>query len=81
MAEISDNISGKIKPLRRKKKKKPFGKTLLKNLFLGIIRGIGMALGFSGIAVVLIFIARFIPITEIPLIGDIIKAIINSGNK
>jgi len=48
------------------------------NLFLGIMRGLGTVLGISGVAVVLIFVARFIPITEIPFIGPLIQGIINN---
>lgn len=35
-----------------------------------------MAVGFSGIAVVLLYIIKFIPLLNIPLIGEIIRAII-----
>jgi hypothetical protein len=44
----------------------------------GVVRGIGMAVGFSGIAVVLLYIVRFLPLQNIPLIGDLIRAIIQS---
>lgn len=54
---------------------------ILSNLAFGVMRGIGMALGFSGLAVVLIFLLKFLPLQDIPLIGDIVNAIIKgSGN-
>lgn len=63
----------------KKSKIKKFGSYALANLWYGIMRGIGTALGFSGIAVVLIFVVQFIPLTSIPIIGDIIQGIINSA--
>lgn len=54
---------------------------MLQNLAFGIIRGFGMALGFSGLAVILLFIMQFIPLTAIPIIGDIVNAVIKRANE
>lgn len=35
-----------------------------------------MAAGFSGIAVILLYVVKYVPLQNIPVIGDIIKAII-----
>ncbi len=51
---------------------------LFSSFMFGVVRGIGMAVGFSGIAVVLLYIVRFLPLQNIPLIGDLIRAIIQS---
>lgn len=51
---------------------------IFSSFFYGIFRGIGMAAGFSGIAAILIFVIRYLPLHKIPVIGDIIMAIINS---
>ena len=52
---------------------------MLSNMMFGIIRGFGMAIGFSGLAFILLFIAQFIPLQKIPIIGDILVSIINKN--
>lgn len=52
--------------------------TLFASLMYGIVRGIGMAIGFSGLAVVLIYITKWIPVQNIPFLQDLIDAIVNS---
>ncbi|HEY8423828.1 MAG TPA: DUF5665 domain-containing protein [Clostridia bacterium] len=65
------------KPLRYKYSKfKRIRSNLISSFIFGVIRGLGMAVGFSGIAVVLLYIIKFIPLLNIPLIGEIIRAII-----
>ena len=49
---------------------------LFSSFIFGVVRGLGMAAGFSGIAVVLLYIVRYVPLQNIPIIGDIIRAII-----
>lgn len=49
---------------------------LFSSFIFGMVRGLGMAAGFSGIAVVLLYIMRYVPLQNIPIIGDIIRAII-----
>lgn len=40
-----------------------------------------MAVGFSGLAVILLYIIRFIPLYDIPILGEIVRAIIENPNK
>ncbi|HEY8390421.1 MAG TPA: DUF5665 domain-containing protein [Clostridia bacterium] len=49
---------------------------LFSSFVFGVVRGLGMAVGFSGIAVVLLYVVQFLPLQNIPIIGDLIKAII-----
>ncbi|MCL2751977.1 MAG: DUF5665 domain-containing protein [Firmicutes bacterium] len=62
----------KIKNTRLRK----VGGGLAANLAFGLVRGIGMAAGFSGIAVILLFLMRFLPLDKIPLVGDIVRKIV-----
>jgi hypothetical protein len=62
-------------------KRRMLRKNILSNLLFGIVRGVGMAVGFSGIAVVLIFLTRFLPLGDIPFLSDLIdRMIANHGS-
>ncbi|HEY8419269.1 MAG TPA: DUF5665 domain-containing protein [Clostridia bacterium] len=54
---------------------------LLSSFMFGVMRGLGMAVGFSGLAVILLYIIRFIPLYDIPILGEIVRAIIENPNK
>jgi len=51
---------------------------IFSSFIFGVIRGLGMAVGFSGIAVVLLYLIRYVPLHNIPIIGEIIWAIIEN---
>ena len=50
-------------------------KMLLKNFFSGIARGVGIAIGFTIIGGVIVFLLQKIILLNIPIMGDYLKDI------
>jgi hypothetical protein len=73
----------KVKQVKDKKRKKAFSKRLVQNFFLGIVYGLGQALGLTLIFALLIsLLARSLSaLGGVPYFGSLLANIINATQK